>query len=141
MDDPKKKPGIVLGVFGGLALFFIGLPLAIIILPVLIVLLSLPAVQGFIVVVVLISLCLWQWRLITKAVSDFVLKIRFKRTKPEPLVSRPYFFSVDGEDSGPHSLEEMRRFRESGSLTDETLVIRLGDKEWQPASMFTELFF
>ncbi len=58
-----------------------------------------------------------------------------------PPVSRPYFFSVDGQDSGPHSLDEMRRFRKSGKLTDETLVIRQGDTDWHPASMFTEICF
>ena len=58
-----------------------------------------------------------------------------------PSVSRPYFFSVDGKDSGPHSLDEMRRFRKSGKLTDETLVIRQGDADWATASMFPEICF
>ena len=56
-------------------------------------------------------------------------------------ILRPYFFSVDGKDSGPYSLDEMRQFRKSGKLTDETLVIRQGDGEWQPVSMFTEICF
>jgi hypothetical protein len=54
---------------------------------------------------------------------------------------RPYFFSANGKDSGPHSLEEMRRFRKSGRLTDETLVIREGDSNWLPATMFPEIYF
>jgi len=67
-------------------------------------------------------------------------------TPPQPVASeapasRPYFFSVDGKNSGPHSLEEMRWFHKSGKLTDETLVIRQGDAEWQPAIMFPEIFF
>lgn len=65
---------------------------------------------------------------------------------PQPVLSPPpvsplYFFSADGEDSDPHSLDEMRRFRQSGKLTDDTLVVRQGDTEWQPASIFTELCF
>lgn len=58
-----------------------------------------------------------------------------------PPASRPYFFSADGKDSGSHSLDEMRRFRKSGKLTDETLVIRQGDANWLPASMFPEICF
>jgi hypothetical protein len=60
---------------------------------------------------------------------------------PAPPASRPYFFSADGKDSGPHSLDEMRRFHKSGKLTDETLVIRQGDADWQPATMFPEICF
>jgi len=60
---------------------------------------------------------------------------------PTPPASRPYFFSADGKDSGPHSLDEMRRFHKSGKLTDETLVIRQGDADWQPATMFPEICF
>ena len=60
---------------------------------------------------------------------------------PAPLASRPYFFSVDGQDLGPHSLDEMRRFYKSGKLTDETLVTRQGDADWQPATMFSEICF
>jgi GYF domain 2 len=60
---------------------------------------------------------------------------------PAPPASRPYFFSADGKDSGPHSLDEMRRFHKSGELTDETLVIRQGDADWQPATMFPEICF
>jgi hypothetical protein len=59
---------------------------------------------------------------------------------PKP-ISRSYFFSLDGKDSGPYSLEEMRLFRRSGTVSDETLVVRLGDSEWQPASMFAEITF
>lgn len=60
---------------------------------------------------------------------------------PSPPVSRPYFFSMDGKDSGPHALNEMRRFYQSGRLTDETLVIQQGSLEWQPASMYPEICF
>lgn len=59
---------------------------------------------------------------------------------PRP-ASHSYFFSVDGKDSGPYSLDEMRRFWKSGKVTDETLVIRQGDVQWQPASMFPEFSF
>jgi hypothetical protein len=64
------------------------------------------------------------------------------RPVPPVAASKPrYYVSSDGEDSGPHSLEEMRRFRQSGRLTDEALVFREGDKEWQPTSMFSEICF
>ena len=59
---------------------------------------------------------------------------------PQP-ASRPYFVSIDGKDSGPHSLDEVRKLRKVGKLTDETLVIRQGDSEWQAASMFPEISF
>lgn len=62
-------------------------------------------------------------------------------TAPPSPPSRPYFYSADGKHSGPHSLQEMRRFRKSGNLTDETLVIRQGDADWQPATMFPEICF
>lgn len=59
---------------------------------------------------------------------------------PAPLPKpRSYFFALDGKDSGPHSLEEMRQFRRSGTLTDETLVIRLGESEWHPVGMVAEI--
>jgi hypothetical protein len=57
------------------------------------------------------------------------------------LVARPYYFSANGINSGPHSLDEMRRFRHAGRLTDEILIAREGDKEWQPVSMFPEITF
>lgn len=64
------------------------------------------------------------------------------RPVPPVAVSTPrYYFASDGADSGPHSLDEMRRLRQSGRLTDETLVFREGDKEWQPSSMFSEICF
>ena len=137
---------MALGVFGGLALFFIGLPLAIIILPVLLVLICQPAVMGFIIVVVLVSFCLLHWRAVTVGIRDSglilrdigsIIRQKVSRIFPQ-IISPAYFFSVDGKDSGPHSLMEMRQFRASGILSDETLVVRLGDKEWQPAYMFTE---
>ena len=56
-------------------------------------------------------------------------------------VTRPYFFSVDGRDSGPHSLDEMRSLRKSGKIGDDTMVIRQGDANWQAASMFSEICF
>jgi hypothetical protein len=59
---------------------------------------------------------------------------------PKP-VQRSYFVSIDGKDSGPHSLDEVRKLRQIGKLTDETLVIRQGDSEWQAASMFPEICF
>lgn len=58
-----------------------------------------------------------------------------------PPAPRPYFFCTDGADSGPHSLEQMRLLRRSGNLKHETLVIRHGDTQWQPASMFPEICF
>src|ERR1017187_5711440 len=67
-----------------------------------------------------------------------------QKQKPQPVpkpVSRSYFFSLDGKDSGPYSVDEMRLFRRSGTVSDETLVVRLGDSEWQPASVFTEISF
>jgi len=59
---------------------------------------------------------------------------------PNP-TPKPYFVSIDGKDSGPYSLEEVRQLRKVGKLTDETLVIRQGDSEWQAASMFPEICF
>jgi uncharacterized membrane protein YhaH (DUF805 family) len=56
-----------------------------------------------------------------------------------PSASQSYFLSVDGKDSGPHSLDEMRRLRQAGRLTDDTLVFRQGDQGWQPASKFSEI--
>jgi hypothetical protein len=88
-----------------------------------------------------------------RAVNEHIQNSRFApspQAAPPPL-PRPvqpaaaaaprYYFSSDGVDSGPHSLEEMRRHRQSGRLTDETLVFREGDKEWQPATMFSEICF
>ena len=59
---------------------------------------------------------------------------------PQP-VSRLYYVSIDGKDSGPYSLDEVRQLRKVGKLTDETLVIRQGDSEWQAVSMFPEISF
>ena len=59
---------------------------------------------------------------------------------PQP-APRSYFLSIDGKDSGPYSLDEVRKLRQIGKLTDETLVIRQGDSEWQAASMFPEICF
>ena len=80
---------------------------------------------------------------ILAGVGFFIWKSKKGQKKKTPPVLRPvsrsYFFSLDGKDSGPYSLDEMRLFRRSGTVSDETLVVRLGDSEWQPASMFTEI--
>ena len=55
--------------------------------------------------------------------------------------AKKYFFSVGSKDLGPHTLEQMRQFRQAGILTEDTLVCRLGDNDWQPASMFVEIWF
>ena len=82
---------------------------------------------------------------ILAGVGFFIWKRKKEQNKtPPPVlqpVSRSYFFSLDGKDSGPYSLDEMRLFRRSGTVSDETLVVRLGESEWQPASMFTEITF
>jgi hypothetical protein len=90
-----------------------------------------------------------------RAVNEYVQNNRFAsanptapppapQSRPAPPVSATalrYYFSCDGVDSGPHSLEEMRRLRQSGRLTDETFVFQEGDEEWQPAIMFSEICF
>lgn len=90
-----------------------------------------------------------------RAVNEHIQNNRFTASSPvaptpvpllrpvQPVAATTprYYFSSDGVDSGPYSLEEMRRFRQSGRLTDETLVFREGDKERQPTTMFSEICF
>ena len=86
-----------------------------------------------------------------RAVNEHIQGHRFGSTSqvvPPPRAARPvaprslqYYYSSDGVDSGPHSLEEMRRYREAGTLSDETLVFREGGTEWWPAPMYSEIYF
>ncbi|HEU5070434.1 MAG TPA: DUF4339 domain-containing protein [Verrucomicrobiae bacterium] len=62
-----------------------------------------------------------------------------KTLKPKATHTYSYFYSVDGTDSGPHSLGQMLAFRHSGTIADDTLVVREGDKEWRMLSEFPEL--
>lgn len=84
-----------------------------------------------------------------RAVNEHIQNNRFappftpppRPVPPVAVSTLRYYFSFGGADSGPHSLDEMRRLRKSGKLADETLVFREGDKEWQPSSMFSEICF
>jgi hypothetical protein len=80
--NPEKKPSIALGVFGGLALFFIGLPVAIILL---FLIAMVPAILGFAVVIFVTYKCLQHrreiakesWR-VGKAIWDFIFGSKFE---------------------------------------------------------------
>lgn len=62
-------------------------------------------------------------------------------TTPTPTTATTpqYWFSAGGVDSGPHSLDDMRRLRQTGKLTDDILVYREGEQSWQGARMFPEI--
>lgn len=50
-----------------------------------------------------------------------------------------FFRSIDGVNSGPYSLQEMRQFRNEERIDDDTLIFRNGDKEWRPVGQFAEI--
>jgi ABC-type protease/lipase transport system fused ATPase/permease subunit len=69
MPEPDNKPSVILGVFGGLCLFFIGIPAAIFLLPIVFALL--PYLVVIAVVACLIYLCLTNHReIISKIFSS-----------------------------------------------------------------------
>ena len=81
-----------------------------------------------------------------KSMPDAIRAVR-DSGRPLPISSKSkqlaqhsfsYFFSADGADSGPHTLEEMLQFWQSGRLNSATLVVREGDSEWRPFSQFPE---
>ena len=58
---------------------------------------------------------------------------------PKPAKHAAYFVSLDGRDSGPHSLDDLKRLRQAGSVSEDTLAFREGDSEWRPLSQFAEI--
>jgi len=72
------------------------------------------------------------------------------RPKPPPIppaspivASEPerheYFRSINGTNSGPYTLREMRQFRKNGRIDDGTLIFREGESEWRPVGEFAEI--
>jgi hypothetical protein len=59
---------------------------------------------------------------------------------PPPLPGQAsYFVAVDGKQSGPHPMDELRQRASAGALTPETLVWKQGMGAWTPASQVDEL--
>jgi membrane protease subunit (stomatin/prohibitin family) len=59
---------------------------------------------------------------------------------PPPLPSQAsYFVAVDGKQTGPHPIDEMRGQAAAGALTRDTLVWKQGMAAWTPAGQVDEL--
>jgi hypothetical protein len=59
---------------------------------------------------------------------------------PPPLPGQAsYFVALDGKQSGPHPMDDLRQRAASGALTPETLVWKQGMAAWTPASQVDEL--
>lgn len=54
------------------------------------------------------------------------------------VTTKPYFYSLEGGQSGPFSSEEVRELRASGVINDTTLIFKNGDTEWRKFSEFSE---
>jgi membrane protease subunit (stomatin/prohibitin family) len=59
---------------------------------------------------------------------------------PPPLPQQAvYFVAIQGKQSGPHGMDELRQHAGSGALTRETLVWKQGMAAWAPAAQVDEL--
>ena len=57
-----------------------------------------------------------------------------------PLDSFQWIVARDGKRIGPHTLSELRQEVAEGSVVQENMVLLVGDKTWQEAKKFPELF-
>ncbi|HET7461648.1 MAG TPA: SPFH domain-containing protein [Longimicrobium sp.] len=59
---------------------------------------------------------------------------------PPPLPQQAsYFVAIQGKQSGPHGIDELRQHAGTGALTPETLVWKQGMPAWTPAAQVDEL--
>lgn len=66
-----------------------------------------------------------------------------KELQPPPQATKSgaaksYYYSVNGGQHGPYTLDEVRELRASGVIDDKTLIFKKGGTEWRNLAEFSE---
>lgn len=74
-----------------------------------------------------------------------VLAAKPATAEPSPVATnkldggQTYYYSVDGNQTGPYTAKDMRELRKAETVTADTLVFKEGDTQWRTFAQFVEL--